>query len=60
MAEPVINKEKCTGCNACCEICPMEILKLENNVCICTNPKECIGCHACEAQCPTDAIKVKD
>jgi len=26
---PVIDKEKCTGCGACIEACPMSALKLE-------------------------------
>lgn len=60
MPEPVIDESKCTGCNSCIEICPIEIFKLEENKAKVAKPKECIGCRACEIQCPENCIVIKE
>jgi len=62
MPKPVINKNKCTECGTCIEVCPMEIFVKKGDKVI-IDPKkvtECIGCRACEVQCPQEAIAVKD
>jgi NAD-dependent dihydropyrimidine dehydrogenase PreA subunit len=51
-----VDVEKCTGCGACAEVCPVNAIKIkENKAAI---GKECIGCRVCELQCPTGAITV--
>ncbi|MBU0536085.1 MAG: ferredoxin family protein [Nanoarchaeota archaeon] len=55
---PVVDNNKCTGCNSCVEICPMEVFVLENKKALVKKPGQCIGCHACESQCPESAIKI--
>lgn len=52
----VINKENCTGCHACSNICPKNCIKMEYdeegfkypNVNVC----DCINCNLCERICP--------
>jgi formate hydrogenlyase subunit 6/NADH:ubiquinone oxidoreductase subunit I len=67
MPKPVIDKAKCTVCDVCKGICPVEVFSSEaspenpeKKEIIVSKPEECIGCRACEAQCPNSAIVVKD
>jgi len=53
---PKINKDKCNGCKTCVEICPVQVLVIEDGKAKLENEKECIDCRACEAQCPKEAI----
>ncbi|MBD3314010.1 4Fe-4S dicluster domain-containing protein [Candidatus Woesearchaeota archaeon] len=57
---PVVDDKKCTGCNTCIEICPMEVFVLEGTKAVVKRPDQCIGCRACESQCPENAIRIID
>jgi ferredoxin len=49
-----VDADKCTGCGACVDICPVNAISIKNNKAVIG--KECIGCRACETQCPMEAI----
>ena len=49
-----VNNEKCTGCGACVDVCPVNAIKIENEKAVIG--EECIDCGACIAQCPVEAI----
>ncbi|MBD3378965.1 MAG: 4Fe-4S dicluster domain-containing protein [Candidatus Omnitrophica bacterium] len=49
-----IDKEKCTGCSACVEVCPVNAISMENGKAVVSDA--CIDCGACIAQCPVEAI----
>ena len=51
-----INKEKCTGCGACVDACPVNAIKIENNKAVVSD--DCIDCGACVNQCPVEAISL--
>ena len=54
----VINKEKCVGCGRCKEVCPGNLIKLdENNRAYIKVPKHCWGCASCIKECNVNAIK---
>ena len=54
-----IDSEKCDGCGACVDVCPVTVLKInKNKKCVIVNLDECIECRACEAVCPTGAISI--
>ena len=68
-----VDKEKCTACNKCVEICPKAVISLvpyEQLTIVACNNKEkgpqvkkncnvaCIACGICEKNCPHDAIHV--
>jgi 2-oxoglutarate ferredoxin oxidoreductase subunit delta len=61
MPKPIIDKKRCTSCNICIDICPVEVFSRDkDNKVVVSKPDECIGCRACEAQCPKSAIIIKD
>ena len=53
-----IDKEKCTACGTCAEVCPVEAIKV-NDVAV-VNEEECLECGACVSECPTEAISIPE
>lgn len=56
--KPTVNPEKCTGCGACIDTCPMNLFKISKGKATVIKG-ECLGCKACESVCLAKAIKVK-
>ena len=52
------DKDACTGCGACAEICPVEALRMEGDLPI-VDEAWCIGCGVCATVCPADAVVIK-
>lgn len=55
----VIDNERCTQCNICVMICPMNVFEMKAGE-YPTIPRksDCQTCFQCEAYCPADAIFV--
>lgn len=51
----VIDKEKCVGCGACKENCPVEAISQDGDKCKIDSEK-CVDCGACAGNCPVEAI----
>ncbi len=49
-----IDKEKCTGCTACIDVCPVNAIKIEGGKAVVS--EDCILCGACISQCSVGAI----
>ena len=50
-----IDKDTCTGCEACVNTCPVEAISMvdgKEEV----NAETCIDCGACIGECPVEAI----
>ena len=55
-----VDKEKCTGCGTCVQVCPQGVFEMVDGKSVAKHPDKCVGCRACEASCPADAIEVID
>ena len=54
----VIDAEKCNGCGVCAEICPGDVLTVEDKVAKVVYSDECEYCGTCMMDCQHEAIKV--
>ncbi|MEA2109367.1 MAG: ferredoxin family protein [Pseudomonadota bacterium] len=57
---PVIDREKCSSCGTCVDVCPSDVFVLEDEVPQVVAPEECIECSACVDNCPVDAVILID
>jgi adenylylsulfate reductase subunit B len=55
-----IDEEKCTGCGSCVDICPEDVLALDDAVsrAVVVYPDECWRCGSCTFDCGFAAIEV--
>lgn len=60
MYQITIDKEKCTGCGECVDICPAEVLELADEKSEVANIDECLGCESCVETCPESAITLTE
>lgn len=51
------SEEDCTGCGDCIEICPVDAVRMEDDVAR-VDLDWCIGCGVCISRCPTKAIRL--
>jgi NAD-dependent dihydropyrimidine dehydrogenase PreA subunit len=55
-----LDKTKCNGCGVCIDICPMDVIRPDNDTqkaSICY-PEDCTNCYLCEMNCAAGAIFV--
>lgn len=56
-----IDMEKCIGCGACVNTCPVSIYEMKDGKTkIIKDMNECVACHACESVCPVGIIKITE
>ena len=60
MYQIIIDLDKCQGCGECVDICPMEVLEIQDEKAVVVNPDECAGCMSCVESCPEEAIEVNE
>lgn len=54
-----IDNKKCTGCKKCLNVCPGNLLKLdEDGKSYIKYPKDCWGCSSCIKECAFKAISL--
>lgn len=51
-----INQSKCVGCRKCVEVCPGNLIKIENGKAVIKREKDCWGCTSCLKECSKSAI----
>ena len=51
-----IDKNKCVGCGVCSEICPGNLIVLDEKSARLRDARDCWGCMACVKACPRQAI----
>ena len=60
MFTPTVDKDKCTGCAECVEVCPTEVFEMEDEKSEVVNAEECLGCESCVEVCEAEAITVEE
>jgi uncharacterized Fe-S center protein len=58
-SRPIYNKDACTYCGVCAEVCPFDAIKIKGNKWK-HNTRNCFGCGVCIENCETGAMKNKD
>lgn len=53
----VVDKDKCTGCGQCADICPVEAIRIEDESAVISD--ECIECGICVDTCPFEVITLE-
>ena len=54
-----VDKEKCTGCEKCVEVCTVQVFEMKGGKSVPVNEKDCSGCESCLEVCEEEAITVK-
>jgi NAD-dependent dihydropyrimidine dehydrogenase PreA subunit len=57
---PIVDQEKCTGCEECVDICPVEVFEMTDGKSQPVNAEECMGCESCVESCEADAITIEE
>ena len=52
---PVVNREICTGCEDCMEVCPPQAIVMRDDVAFIID-NICEECSECVEECPEEAI----
>ncbi len=58
MFEVIVDKDKCTGCEECVNVCPAQVFEIEDGKSEPVEAEECLGCETCVEVCPEAAITV--
>ena len=53
-----IERQRCTRCCRCYEVCPMDVIQSMEEDPYIAYPDDCMCCFLCEMECPVNAITV--
>ncbi|WP_378953611.1 4Fe-4S binding protein [Pelosinus sp. sgz500959] len=56
---PIIKTPKCTGCGACENICPGDLMVVEEGKALCRSRRDCWDCMSCVKVCPAQALEIR-
>jgi MinD superfamily P-loop ATPase len=56
---PVIDREKCSLCGTCADICPLDVIYIRDEAVDVRYPYECWHCGACRQDCPEEAVGIE-
>jgi len=58
-SRPIYQKDACTSCGVCAEVCPFDAIKVKNDNWKMSNRK-CFGCGVCVENCSSNSLKYAD
>jgi NAD-dependent dihydropyrimidine dehydrogenase PreA subunit len=55
-----VDKEKCTGCRRCYEVCPLDVYSWDEDEGkpVVVYEDECQMCFICQEECPAESVKI--
>lgn len=59
VATLALEKEKCTGCGTCMEVCPHGVFRMDGGRVEIREKDACMECGACARNCPFGALTVR-
>ncbi len=54
-----LDSDKCTGCGQCLDVCPHDVLAMNERHVQIRNRDACMECGACSRNCPVGAVSVE-
>jgi len=54
-----LDREKCTGCGMCVQVCPHEVYQIKNRKAVIVDRDACMECGACSRNCHFEAISLR-
>jgi len=54
----IVDKEKCTGCETCVDICPAAAIEMDGSTAV-VDADLCVDCESCVDECPSEAIRME-
>lgn len=54
----ILDPEKCIGCTLCTQVCPQQVLEMQQDKVVIVDLNACMECGACVNNCPTGALTV--
>ncbi|MGE5379949.1 MAG: mercury methylation ferredoxin HgcB [Methylocystaceae bacterium] len=55
----MVDRDKCTGCRICLDVCPHDVLEIQDKLIAIRDRDACMECGACARNCPFEAITVQ-
>lgn len=55
---PVVNKNKCIGCEECLDVCPVDIFEMVDKKAVLLRAEECLACESCVEVCTNGAVSL--
>ncbi|TWI73209.1 4Fe-4S dicluster protein [Desulfobotulus alkaliphilus] len=56
--EPIVDQDKCIGCEECVDVCPVDVFEMKDGKSEVVNVDECLGCESCLEVCEPTAIVI--
>ena len=57
MSHPIIDKDECSACGCCVDVCPEGVLDIVGDRAVVVDEDACIACGDCVEECPMGAIE---